>query len=128
MADRLKRQDDRNEPGPAARALMVASTLVVAALFAYVVYQAVTAPAGGEPQAQVVSNETTAEGDLRVEVAVTNKAERGLRQLVVEVPCEEPAPQATLTNIPAQGQRRAILLCPAESSNVTASIVSYTWT
>ena len=106
---------------------MVSSAVLVGALFAYMVQQAVTAPEGGEPVADVVSVQNGERGDRLVEVRVTNHADRGIRELTAEVACDDPAPSVVLTNLPAEGDRRAIVVCPA-GTPTEATVSSYVWT
>lgn len=122
----LKARDDRQEPGPAAKAFMILSALAVAALLSYMAYQALTAPGSGLPEARVVATTPTPEGDVLVEVALRNVAVSGLREAVVEVDCQDPAPQVAFANVPAEGERRGFLLCPAGTQDPKASVASYT--
>lgn len=121
----LRPRDDRDAPGKPAQVVMLASVVLVAALFAYMVAQALSSPGGTEPTARRVEEGRLVDGTLRVEVEVRNDAERGLFEVVVQVPCAEPALEVTLDALPARGERRLVFLCPGDATDTTPRIAAY---
>lgn len=107
---------------------MAASALLALLVMGYMAWQAVTAPAGGSPQARVVAVEGTLDGERFVEVAVRNEAASGLREVIVSVECDEPPPQLTFANVPAEGERRGFVRCPAGAEEPRVAITSFTRT
>lgn len=118
----LKRQDDRDEPGVAEVALMVASVGLTLVLFSYTAYHALAADDGG-PQAEVVGARATPEG-VEVEVRLTNGGSGGFRSVTVEVGCGEPPLQVVLDNVPAAARRTFTVLCPPGTEAPEASVVA----
>lgn len=104
---------------------MAASALLVALVIGYMAWQAVTAPEGGSPQARVVSVEDTLDGERIVEVALRNQATSGLREVTVSVECDEPPPELTFANVPAEGERRGFVRCPAGAEEPRVTIASF---
>lgn len=108
----LKRKDERGGPGALAVALVVASALLTAGLFGFLVHQAVTSSEGTRPEVAVASTERLPGGGLVVTVSVANHADGGFRQVVVSVDCGETPPEVTFENVPAEGRREAEVMCP----------------
>jgi len=124
MAEDLRHEDDRRQPGRAEKALMVVSTLVTLTLFGYLVHQGIEAPDGARPEASVVAVEPMGDS-LRVDVRVENEGSVGLISVTLEVDCGEPPPQVTFENVPASGMREASLSCPRGATDPHATVVSF---
>ena len=121
---RLKREDDRNEPGPVEKGTMVVSTLLVAGVLGYMLWQAVALPEKAEPAVEVESIGPGSSGDVHVQVRIVNDAAAGLRDITVEVDCDDPPPSVQVSNVPARGERWAILACPEGTTQANATIAS----
>lgn len=103
---------------------MLASALLAVAVLSYMVWQAATLPAEGDPSVTVTSVEETPEGDVRVHVRIVNHAAAGYRLVNVEVDCDDPAPDVDVANLPATGERRIVLTCPAGTTSPQARITA----
>lgn len=121
----LKQEDDRDEPSTPQKVVMIISILVTVALFGYLTYQAVTAPATGAPAAEILQVTPLPDGSQKVTVQLTNPGGQGLRQATVEVACGSPPPSITLENIPAESHRVATVVCPPGTSASEASVTSW---
>lgn len=121
----LKMEDDHEGPSPAARVVMVVSAAFTAAVFGYLLYEAVTAEAG-DPYAEVVRTEARPDG-LLVEVRLVNPGGAGMRDAEVEVKCGDPPIAVHFTNVPAEATRTALVLCPPDTQGAPEVGVAW-WT
>lgn len=126
-APTLRPQDDRKEPGPSEKAFMALSAAAALALLGFLLWQAATTPADGEPVARVVSVEPSGEpGEAWVVVEVENPSRAGLLVVEVEVACgEAPHPSVTFENVPAKARERARVRCLANAAPPEARVVHY---
>lgn len=127
MAQRsaLKREDDRDKRAISERVMAAASFLVTASLFAYLTWQAVTAPSGGVPEVRIEGVETTPEGDVLVHLRLASGAASGLKEAGLAVDCADPPISLVVTNVPAKGSRSATVRCPPGTQDPRVSLTHW---
>lgn len=104
--------------------MIALSVAVTVSLLAYVLVQAVLAPPGVHLSAEVERVEEGPDG-LLVHVLLRNDGGVGVRFAHVEVPCDDPAPRLSFENVPVRGQRRGVLVCPPDATQLTASVAGW---
>lgn len=110
------------------QAVVVASVLIVVALFGYVAWQATVTTAGGVPTATVEAVEPMPGPDddrLRVTARLDNRRGTGLASVGVVVRCGGTERSLSFEHVPAGGRRAGTVLCPAETEPAAAVV---TWT
>lgn len=101
---------------------MAISVALTLALFAFVVWQAMTTPTGIPPQASVVGTQSMPDGSVEVTVRLDNPSDVGLQMATVEVDCTSPPPEIQFQNVPADDYQVGYVRCPGGTSGPDASI------
>lgn len=114
--------NDGDGPSHAEKAVMAISVAFTLALFAFVVWQAVTTPTGVPPQASVVGTQSMDDGSVRVTVRLLNPSDVGLQLVTVEVGCTTPPPEVQFQNVPADDYQVGYVRCPGGTTNPNASV------
>lgn len=107
------------------RFLMATSAAFTVALFAFVVWQAATTPAGGVPTAQLADTDTLPNDDVLVTVTFRNQQDVGLVVATVEVDCDTPPPELTFEHVPADDRRTGHVVCPPGTENPTVTVSTW---
>lgn len=110
-------------------AIMVASALLLVGVLAYLVTQALVAPAAPSPTATVDAVEPLASGgnqtgSVRVTVSLENEGETGLRSVEVLVQCGATERSLVFAHVPARGNRTGTAVCP-RGTRPTASVATW---
>lgn len=117
----LKKKDDRTGTSVAEIVSVTVSVVVVLALFGYVTFKAVTAPDGPHFQVEQVKVEPMGD-EVAVHVFLRNQGSVGVRVVDVEIPCDDPPPSVSFPHVPASGERRAVLICPADAEDLQPKV------
>lgn len=113
---------DDDGPSGAEKAVMAISVGFTLALFAFVVWQAMTTPTGVPPQASVIGTQSMSDGSVTVSVRLDNPSDVGLQMATVEVDCTSPPPEIQFQNVPADDYQIGYVNCPSGTSNPNASV------
>ena len=117
---------DGGDQSTAQRLVTVLSLALTLVIFAALVWQAVTAPAGQQPRVSVVDTTALSDGNEVVTVAVENPAAVGFESVTVDVGCTDPPVTETVEHVPA-GDRRAVhVVCPDWNGSASARVRSWT--
>lgn len=109
-------------PSTAEKVVMAISVAVTVALFAFVIWQAMSTPTGVAPQATVVGTQSMADGSVEVAVRLTNPSGVGLQIATVEVNCTSPPPEIQFQNVPADDYQVGYVVCPNGTTDPGASV------
>ena len=111
--------------GTAEKAVMALSVAVTVLLFAYAGSQALGAPVSAPPEATVLGTERLPNGSVAVEVRIRNPRDVGLITATVQSDCTDPSAEVQFSYLPADGEQRGGLVCPANTTSPNVSVSNW---
>ena len=112
-------------PSTVEKAVMVISVGFTLALFAFVIAQALTTPTAVNPTVSVLGTQPMENGDVRVEVRLTNPSDVGIQFATAQVNCTSPPPEIQFQHIPADDYQIGYVVCPSGTTDPNASVSSW---
>ena len=113
-------------PGTAQKAAMVAGGVLTAIVLAYLVFQFATVAPTAPPRATVIGTEPLPDGRVAVTVALHVPEHTGLTTATVSSSCwSSQSASTTFSNLPADSTWTGTVICPAGTTNPTASVDSW---
>ena len=116
----------RRAPGTAQKVAMVAGGVLTVLVLAYLVWQFATVAPAAPPQATVVGTEPLPDGRVAVTVALHVPDHTGLITATVSSSCgSSQSATTTFAHLPADSTWTGTVICPAGTTDPTASIDSW---
>ena len=100
------------------------SVILTLSLLGFALFQLTTSPASTQPRASVNGTKTT-DGHVVVTVVLRNPLKHGLKSATARVSCQQPPSRIQFTNVPAQGDQKAHVVCPTNTKNRRATVSNW---
>ncbi len=109
----------------AEKAVMILSTTFTVLLFVYAGWQLATPAVADAPEVSITGTEPVGNGSVAVTVQLQNPSDTGLITAAVESDCSSPPVAVSFSYIPADSTRTGTLVCPAETTEPSVTVVNW---